>query len=194
LLEELGLPYEIEFYQRDSRSNGAPPELKSIHPLGRSPIITDGDTVVAESAAIIDYIIRHHGRGRLQPSLFDLAYEDYVFWMHYAEGSAILPIILKVNAALIGEAASTIEERIESNLATDLSYIDDCLADRNYLLGEIFSAADIQMSFVGELAGRWTNRALYPNLDAWVRRFQARPAYRTAIERGGIYMFAEGAA
>jgi glutathione S-transferase len=190
LLEELRLPYEIEFYERVKETNAAPAELKSVHPLGRAPIIVDNGRVVAESAAIIDYIIRHYGGGRLQPSQVDPAYDDYVFWLHYAEGSAILPILLKVNASRIGAGASAIEARIEQAMADDLSYIDSSLALHDYLLGAALSGADIQLSFVGELAARWTDRSRYPNIEAWVRRFQARPAYRAAIERGGPYSFA----
>jgi glutathione S-transferase len=191
LLEELGLPYEIEFYQRDAQTNGAPAELKAVHPLGRSPIITDDAKVVAESAAIIDYVIRHHGGGRLQPKMSEPQYDDYVFWMHYAEGSAIQPVLLKVNAARIGEGAAPIHSRIERELANDLGYIDGCLKARDYLLGNELSGADIQLSFVGELAGRWTDRTKYPSLEGWVGRFQARPAYQAAIKRGGAYMLAE---
>jgi glutathione S-transferase len=191
LLEELGLPYDVEFYKRDAKTNGAPESLKAIHPLGRSPIITDGEKVIAESAAIIDYVIRHYGGGRLQPDVSDPAYDDYVFWMHYAEGSAIVPVVLKVNAARIGEAAAPIEDRIERELANDLGYINRCLGGRDYLLGSELSGADIQLSFVGELAGRWTDRPQYSNLDAWVRRFQSRPAYLAALARGGDYALAQ---
>jgi glutathione S-transferase len=190
LLEELGLPYEIKFYQRDAVTNAAPRELKDIHPLGRSPILTDGDRVVAESAAIIDYIIRHHGNGRLAPPMTDRSYDDYVFWMNYAEGSAMLPLILKVNASRIGAAAAPIEARIDRDLKTDLGFINTSLEGRPYLLGDL-TGADIQMSFVGELAGRWTDRTQYPNLDAWVKRFQLRPAYLRGIARGGAYGLAD---
>jgi glutathione S-transferase len=191
LLEELGLPYEIKFYKRDAQTNGAPEELKVVHPLGRSPIITDGGKAVTESAAIIDCVIRHYGGGRLQPDVADPAYDDYVFWMHYAEGSAIQPVVLKVNAARIGEGAAPIEARIERELANDLGYIDRCLGGRDYLLGSELSGADVQLSFVGELAGRWADRSRYPNLEAWVRRFQSRPAYLAAVARGGAYALAE---
>jgi glutathione S-transferase len=116
-----GLPYGIKFYKRDVQTNGAPEELKAVHPLGRSPIITDGGKAVTESAAIIDYVIRHYDGGRLQPDVADPAYDDY------AEGSAIQPVVLKVNAARIGEGAAAIEARIERELANDLGYIDRCL-------------------------------------------------------------------
>jgi glutathione S-transferase len=191
LLEELGLPYEIKFYQRDPETNGAPSDLKAVHPLGRSPIITDGPKVVTESAAIIDYIIRHHGGGRLQPRPSDAAYDDYVFWMHYAEGSAVQPLILKARTERIGAAAAPIKAHVERELANDLGYINGCLEGRDYLLGRELSGADIQLSFVGELSGRWTDRSKYVNLEAWIRRFQGRPAYRAALERGGTYSLAD---
>jgi glutathione S-transferase len=187
LLEELGLPYEIKFYKRDPETNAAPAELKAVHPLGRSPVIDDDGRVIAESAAIIDYVIRHYGNGRLQPDTSSPAYDDYTHWMHYAEGSAIQPILLKINAGRIGAAADVIRPRIERELANDLGYIDGALAGRDYLLGGDLTGADIQLSFIGEVAGRWTDRASYANVDAWVKRFQARPAYRAAIERGGEY-------
>jgi len=128
--------------------------------------------VMAESAAIIDYVIRHYGDARLQPKMSDPEYDEYVFWMHYAEGSTIQPILLKVNAARIGKAAAPIEARIERELVNDLGYIDTRVEAGDYLLGNELSGADIQLSFVGELAGRWTDRSRYPNLDAWVRRFK----------------------
>ena len=104
LLEELGLPYEIRRYQREAITRFAPPELKDVHPLGKSPVLTDGPTTVIESGAIIDYVIRRHGGGRLQPSTDTAAYDEYVQWMHYAEGSAMLPLIMNVYVSRLGEA------------------------------------------------------------------------------------------
>jgi glutathione S-transferase len=191
LLEELGLPYEIASYTRDPKTRLAPPELKAIHPLGKSPAITDDGKVIMESGAIIDYIIRRHGGGRLQPDPVSSLYDEYAQWMHYAEGSAMLPLILKGNVAQLGDAAAPLLTRIESEIATHLGYVNTHLEARSYLLGEELSGADIQMSFVGEVAGRRTNRTSYPNLDGWVRRFQARAAYRAALVRGGAYSLAD---
>ena len=190
LMEELGVPYDIEFYQRDAQTRLAPPELKAIHPLGKSPVITDNGRVIIESGAIIDYIIRHHGNGRLQPAAETPAYDDYVQWLHFAEGSAMLPLLLKLYVSRLGEAGAPLHPRIESEVANHLGYIDSRLADRPYLLGQDLTAADIQMSFVGEAASTRIDRSAYPNLDAWVRRFQARPAYKAALVRGGPYSFA----
>ena len=191
LLEELALPYEIERYQRNQQTRLAPPELKAIHPLGKSPVITDNGRVIFESGAIIDYIIRHHGGGRLQPDPATPAYDDYMQWLHFAEGSAMLPLLLKLYVSMLGDAGAPLSPRIESEIANHLGYINTKLAGHEYLLGDDLTAADIQLSFVGEIAAPRTNRAAYPNLDAWVRRFQARPAYQAAIARGGAYSFAQ---
>ncbi len=190
LLEELHLPYEIEHYQRDAITRLAPPDLKAVHPLGKSPVITDNGRVIIESGAIIDYLIRHYGHWRLHPDPASPAYDDYVQWLHFAEGSAMLPLLLKLYVSRLGEAGAPLGPRIESEIANHLSYIDGALKGRDYLLGSEISGADIQLSFVGEVAGARANRAAYPNLDAWVRRFQARPAYQAALARGGAYSFA----
>ncbi|HBK08012.1 MAG TPA: glutathione S-transferase [Acetobacteraceae bacterium] len=190
LLEELGVPYEITFYRRDAQTRLAPPELKAIHPLGKSPVITDNGRVIIESGAIIDYIIRHHGNGRLQPRMETPAYDDYVQWLHFAEGSAMLPLLLKLYVSRLGEAGAPLHPRIESEIANHLGYINNCLAGKPYLLGEAMTGADIQMSFVGEIAATRTDRTAYPHIDAWVHRFQARPAYQAALTRGGPYSFA----
>jgi glutathione S-transferase len=191
LLEELQTPYEIAFYQRDARSNLAPPELRDIHPLGKSPVITDEERVIAESGAIIDYLIRRHGGGRLQPDPATDAYDNYVQWLHYAEGSAALPLIMKSVAARAGKVLAPLGRHIDGEIALHLDFIDQSLNERDFLLGNTLSGADIQLSFVGELAGARVDRSVYPNLDSWVYRFQARPAYQAALERGGPYSFAQ---
>jgi glutathione S-transferase len=190
LLEELGLPYEIKNYQRDAVTRLAPPELKAIHPLGKSPVISDEGRTIIESGAIIDYIIRHHGGGRLQPDPATPAYEDYVQWLHYAEGSAMLPLMLQMYVARLGEAAAPLAPRIDSEIANHLGYVDSVLRERKFLVGDDFTGADVQMSFIGEVAGAFGKRGAYPGLDAWIKGLQARPAYRKAIERGGAYRFA----
>ncbi len=188
LLEELGLDYQIRSHQRDSQTRLAPPELLAVHPLGKSPLIEDGSTVVHESGAIVDYLVRRHGGGRLQPAPDTPAYDRYQQWLHYAEGSAMLPLMLKLYVTRLGEAGAPLQPRIDSELANHLGFVDRSLQDREWLLDAGFSAADIQMSFVGEAAREL--RRQHPNLDAWVRRCQARPAYRRALERGGPYAFA----
>jgi glutathione S-transferase len=190
LLEELDLSYQIERYERDGQTRLAPRELKAIHPLGKSPVITDDGRVIHESGAIVDYLIRRHGRGRLQPSPETPAYDNYVQWLHYAEGSAMLPLLLNLYASRLGEAKAPLMPRIDSEIANHLGYIDDALKGRQYLLGSELTGADIQMSFVGEVAGSFGRRAAYANVDAWVKRMHERPAYKVAIERGGAYALA----
>ena len=186
LLEELETPYAIENYQRDPNTRLAPPELKAIHPLGKSPVITDGEHVIAESGAIVDYLIRHYGEGRLQPSVFSMDFDDYIQWMHYAEGSAMLPLLLMINLKRAGAPHAELD-RINVEIDTQLRYVDARFIDRDYVMGPELSGADIQLSFVGELAAARTDCSAYPRMIAWVRRFQARPAYRAALERGGPY-------
>ncbi len=185
LLEELEVPYQIKHYQRDANTRLAPPDLKAVHPLGKSPVLTDDGQTVIESGAIIDYVIRHHGEGRLQPSIGWPEYEAYQQWLHYSEGSAMLPLMLKLYVSRLGEAGAPLAPRIDSEIGNHLGFVDASLKGREWLVGNDLSGADIQMSFVGEAARGL--RADYPNIDAWVKRFQARPAYRRALERGGPY-------
>jgi len=190
LLEELGLPYEIQRYQRDTQTRLAPPELKAVSPLGKSPVITDGDRTVIESGAIIDHIIRRHGGGRLQPDPATPAYDAYVQWLHYAEGSAMLPLMLRLYVSRLGEAGAPLAPRIDSEVANHLGYVDSSLRGREYLVGSDLTGADIQMSFVGELAGQYGAWPAYPAIEAWIARLHARPAYKAAVERGGPYALA----
>ncbi len=188
LLEELGLPYEIRHYARDAATRLAPPELRAVHPLGKSPVIeADGMTLI-ESGAIVDYLIRHHGGGRLQPAPQTRDFETYQQWLHYAEGSAMLPLLLKLYVSRLGDAGAPLKPLIDSELANHLGYVNRSLQGREWLVGDALSGADVQMSFVGEAARGL--RASYPAMDAWVRRFQQRPAYRRALERGGPYSMA----
>jgi glutathione S-transferase len=194
LLEELAVPYEIKFYWRDPHTKMAPPELRQVHPLGKSPIITDDGRAIAESGAIIDYIVRHYAHGRLQPDPQTSDYDDYVYWLHYAEGSASLPFVIDPIAKGFGKMAAPLQRRVNHELELNLGFIDHCLDGNDYLVGGALTAADVQMSFVGELAVASMDTSAYANLDAWVARFQARPAYRAAVERGGSYRFARGPA
>jgi glutathione S-transferase len=146
--------------------------------------------VVAESGAIIDYILRRYGNGRLQPATSDPRYDDYVHWMHYAEGSAMPALIVRINVARVGDAAAAMLPRLDAEIALQLTYINGGLDGRRYILGDELTAADIQLSFVGELAAGRFGIAAYPNIDGWVKRFQARPAYQAALARGGVYSFA----
>jgi glutathione S-transferase len=191
LLEELELPYEIVYHRRDPQTRLAPPELRDIHPLGKSPVIVDAGRTVIESGAIVDYLIRRHGGGRLQPPPESPEYDEYQQWLHYAEGSAMLPMMLHLYVSRLGEAGAPLWPRIESEIANHLGYVNVALEEREFLVGDEFSGADIQMSFIGEVAGSYGKRSAYPSLDAWVRRLQDRPAYRKALARGGAYRFAD---
>jgi glutathione S-transferase len=187
LLEELELSYEIKRYQRDPKTRLAPPELRAVNPLGKSPVLVDDDRTIIESGAILDYLIRRHGGGRLQPDPASAEFDKYQQWMHYAEGSAMLPLMLNLYVSRLGEAGAPLAPRIDSEISNHLGYLDSTLAAGPWLLGDGFSGADIQMSFVGEVAGTAGRLASHPHLQAWVRRFQARPAYERALEKGGEY-------
>ena len=126
----------------------------------------------------------------MQPAPESAAYDEYVQWMHYAEGSAMLPLMLNLYAARLGDAAAPLMPRVEGEIANHLAYIDGALKGRQFLVGDTLSGADIQMSFVGEVAGAFGKRAQYPNLDAWIKRLHERPAYKKAIEKGGAYNLA----
>ena len=190
LLEELGAPYEIRHYQRDATTRLAPPELKAVHPLGKSPVLEADGLTLIESGAIVDYLLRRHGAASgLRPAEGSAEFEAYQQWLHYAEGSAMLPLLLKLYVSRLGDAGAPLAPRIDSELANHLGHVDRALQGREWLVGDTLSGADVQMSFVGEAARGL--RASYPNLDAWVRRFQQRPAYQRALERGGPYSMAQ---
>lgn len=187
LLEELGLPYEIKAYQRDATTRLAPPELKAVHPLGKSPVIEDAGVVVAESGAIIEYLVDAHGGGRLKPAPGGQDARDYLHFMHFAEGSAMLPILLAMYVSRLGPAGAPLHPRIFSEIDNHLAYMEGALADRETFVKSGFSAADVQMTFVLEAAGATGRLGQYPRLSAYLARMQERPAYKRAIERGGPY-------
>jgi glutathione S-transferase len=193
LLEELGTPYEMKKYQRNAETRLAPPELKQIHPLGKSPVITDGDRTIAESGAIVDYIIRRYGQGKdksaMMPAQDSADYEAYNEWLHYSEGSAMLPLMLNLYVSRLKEAGAPLHPRIDSELANHLGYVDAALKGREFFVGEALTGADIQMSFVGEMAKVFDKLAPYPNLAAWLERMHARPAFKRSVEKGGAYRF-----
>ncbi|MHB8529716.1 MAG: glutathione S-transferase family protein [Caulobacteraceae bacterium] len=190
LLEELGTPYEIRSYRRDAQTNLAPPELKAVHPLGKSPVITDGGRVLAESGAIVDYLIRRHGQGRMTPRQGSAAHEDYLEWLHYAESSAMLPLMLLLYMTRLGEAAAPLKPRIDSEIDNHLGFVEGALEKRPYLLGDSITGADVQMSFVGEVARAFGRLGERPNITAWIERLHARPAFKAALDRGGPYNLA----
>jgi glutathione S-transferase len=189
LLEELGLAYEIVPYRRDAVTRLAPPELKAVHPLGKSPVIRDAGLVVAESGAIVEYLVGRYGNGRLAPAR-DFASPDYVAylrWLHFAEGSGMLPLMLKLYVGRLKEAAAPLSPRIDSELANHFGYMSAALGTHDYFVADTFSAADIQLSFVLDAGASRGPLKDYPNLAALHERLKARPAYQRAVERGGPY-------
>jgi glutathione S-transferase len=190
LLEELELPYELVKHQRDPETRLAPPSLEAVHPLGKSPVVELDGAVLIESGAIVETIIRRNGGGRLAPDPATADYDRYTMWLHYSEGSAMLPIMLQLYVGRLGEAGAPLHPRIDSELTRHLGFVDSELAKADWLVGGELSGADVQMSFVGEIAGVYGRRAGLPHLDQWVKRFQARPAYQAALAKGGAYSFA----
>jgi len=190
LFEELGIPYELKKYSRNEQTRLAPPELKAVHPLGKSPVITDGDLTLAESGAIVDYVIRHYGKGALMPQAGSRDYEIYNEWLHYSEGSAMLPLLLNLYVGRLKEAGAPLHPRIDGELANHLGYVDGALQGREFFVGASLTGADIQMSFVGEMAKVFGKLGAYPNLSTWLSRMHARPAFQRSVEKGGAYRFA----
>jgi glutathione S-transferase len=189
LMEELGVPYEIKYYARDSVTNLAPPELKAVHPLGKSPVVTDDGELLAESGMIIDVLARRYGP-HFAVDASDAGYPAYMHWLHFAEGSAMTPFLLALYTGMLGEAAAPLQPRITSEIMNHLSYVEGHLAGRTFMLGEALSGADIQMSFVGEIAkGNGMINGL-PNMKAWLERLHARPQWQAALAKGGPYRFA----
>ena len=187
LLEELDVPYEIKFYNRDPITRLAPPELKAIHPLGKSPVVTEGDLTVFESGAIISYIIRRHGGGRLAPDPSSKDYDRYVSWLHYAEGSAMLPLMVNMYVMRLGEGGAALQPRITSEIDNHIGYVNASLEGRDYLVGDSLTGADVNASFVAEVTKAFGRLDEFPNLKAWIGRLHARPAWKKALEKGGPY-------
>jgi glutathione S-transferase len=185
LLEELGLDYTILQYQRDPKTRLAPPELLSIHPLGKAPVIRDGDEVIFESGAIVDYLIRRYGNGRLAPAPDTSDYNRYVELLHYAEGSAMLPLLLKLYTSRLGEANAPLRPRIDSEMQNHLGFLDAQLADRDFFVGSELTGADVQLIFVTQLAEQFAGENAFSRLTAFNRRMASRPAYQRAMAKGG---------
>ena len=185
LLEELGVPYEIVKYQRMTPVPYAPPELKKVHPLGKSPVLEDAGKVIAESGAEVEYIIDTYGKGKMKPKNGTDDYWRYVEWMHYAEGSAMLPLLMALYTGMLGDAAAMLKPRVDSEIANNLSYMDGALGSREFFVGNELTGADIQLLFVLEAAG--ARLEPYKNLMRYRAAMQARPAYKRGIEKGGDY-------
>lgn len=189
LLEELGLPYELVQYARNPMTRLAPPELKAVHPLGKAPVIVDdaGAGVIAESAAIIEYLVETYGQGRLKPVPGSRDWISYIQWLHFAEGSAMLPLLLKLYTSFLGEGGKPLEWRIGSEIDNHFAYIEQHFAhsQRPFLCEMGLTGADIQLSFVLEAGGARGGLDRYGAASAYLARLQALPAYQRALERGG---------
>lgn len=185
MLEELGVDYKIVMYQRDATTRLAPPELKAIHPLGKAPVIRDNGEVFFESGAIIEYLVRQYGKGRFAPAVGSADYNRYVAFLHYAEGSAMLPLMLRLYAGRLGDAAAPLQPRIQSEMQNHLGFLNDQLTGREFFVGKDLTGADVQLSFVAQMAVMFAGRDAFPNLTKFVDRIEARPAYQRAMAKGG---------
>lgn len=195
LLEELGLPYEIIRYQRDAKTNLAPPELRAIHPLGKSPVVEADGLVLTETGALMEYLVEHHGPHLAPPPRTPL-HQRWRMWMHYAEGSAMPPLLLKLMLDRLSPDETTpagagVMRFVRAQLALHLDYLEAELSPAGWFVGDGFSAADIILSFPLEASAmRAGLDATRPKLWDFLARIHARPAYRRAVERGGEYAFA----
>ena len=201
LLEELGVDYEIKRYGRDKETGLAPPELLAVHPLGKAPVVTDGDKTLAESGAIIEYLVYEYDDGRLKPEEGTAERRAYTYWLHYAEGTfsplmllslimgriedAPVPFFLK--PVTRGIANKVRDGFLNANIKRNLEFMNSSLGGSKWFCGDRFSAADVQMSFAIEAAEVRTDLSAYPNLSQFLSTIRARPAYRQAIDKGGHY-------
>jgi len=200
LLEELAVPYEVKRYERDPKTMLAPPELRAIHPLGKSPVITDGDKTIAETGTIVEYLIETYGAGRLIPAAATPERLRYNYWMHYAEGSAMPPLVMKLVFSRIPSAPQlpffikpvaralmkgVTESFVDPQIKAHIALWDAELAKSAYFAGEDLTGADIMMSFPVEAAG--SRGTLTPRLTAYLTKIHARPAYQAALKTGGPY-------
>lgn len=190
LLEELNLDYEIRHYQRDAVTNLAPPELLAVHPLGKSPVIEDDGKVIYESAAIVEYICERHGGAHLVPARGTDDHIRYLEYLHFAEGSAMTPILLNLYTARLGEAAAPLRPRIDQQLQCHFQYMEDQILPSGWFVGDALTGADIMLSFPAEAAIKMGYAADKPKLTAYVAAIHARPAYQKALEKGGPYAYA----
>jgi glutathione S-transferase len=202
LLEELGLPYAVKHYARDKKTMLAPPELRAVHPLGRSPVITDDGKTIAESGAIIEYLVDTYGQGRLKPPAGTDARLRYTYWLHFAEGTAMPPLLIKlivdrmesakapffVKPIVRGIAGRVRKGFLDRQITSNLDFMDGELGKSEWFAGSEFTAADIQMSFPCEVAkARGGLDQSRPKLMNFLERIHVRPAYKRALEKGGPY-------
>ncbi len=189
LLEELGIPYEIIQYQRDPVTSLAPPSLYKIHPLGKSPVIKDTNSdealVLAESGAIVEFLVGKYGDGKFSPAVGTSAHAKYLYWLHFAEASAMTQLILKLYLSRLPDAPAPMISRVNGQIAAQLNYMESVLATQPYFAGDVFSAADVQMSFPIIAATSRGSTDGWPHLMRYLGALKARPAFARANARGG---------
>ena len=191
MLAELGVQYTVIRYERDAKTMLAPPELKNIHPLGRSPVIRDGDFVLAESGAIIEYLAEKYGSGRLTPPRGTREFETCRYWVHYAEGSLMMQLLVKIYLERVGEPAKALLERVNGAVRMHLAYSEQSLGSSQFLTGSTLTIADVQMSFPLEVSlAQGMLGDAHPRLKALLARLHERPAYKAALAQGGPYAYA----
>ena len=189
LLEELGVEYEIKPYQRDPDTQRAPAELKAVHQLGKSPVLEDDGLIIAETGAIIVYLLDKFGDGKLRPKKGTQEYVDYVHFLHFAEGSAMLPLLLALYTGFLGEAGAPIQPMIMSEIKAILDYCEYHLISKTWFAGDEMTGADIQMIFPLEAAKARGRLKGYEVCNEYVDRVHALPAYQRALEKGGPYAY-----
>ena len=190
LLEELNVPYEIVHHQRDAVTNLAPEALLKIHPLGKSPMIEDAGNIVFESGAIVEYLCERHNGAHLVPPRGTDQHIRYLEWLHFAEGSAMTPILLNLYTARLGAAAAPLHPRIDQQLESYFQFMEDGLNARGWFVGDTLSGADIMLSFPADAAVKMGRAANRPNPTKFVETIHARPAFQRALEKGGPYAYA----
>ncbi|KQQ36233.1 glutathione S-transferase [Duganella sp. Leaf126] len=185
LLEELGLPYELVRYQRDPVTNFAPPELKAIHPLGKSPLLEDDGVLIEESGAIVQYLLDRYGKGRFQPAAGTPAALRHLQLMHFAEGSAMIPLLLRIYVSRLGEGGAPLHGRIDSEVASHFDYLESILEPSGYFIGDDLTGADIMLSFPVGIAAKQPEAGNWPRLKAFTAAIEARPAWQKAMAATG---------
>lgn len=201
LLEELGVPYELKTYQRNAKTFLAPPELKKVHPLGKSPIVVDGEDTLVESAAILEYLVDKYGKGKLAPAPGTPEHLKYRYWMHYAEGSAMSPLLMRLVFETVKQKApwpvkpiakaianQVLSSFVMPNLETHFGWVESELAKSEWFAGDELTAADVQMSYPVEASFVRGGLGERPRTRAWLDKVQARPAYQRGLEKGGPVM------
>lgn len=187
LLEELGHPYEVIHYQRNSETNLAPPELKDVHPLGKSPVIEDDGRVISESGAIIQYLCERHGGSDWLPRAGTDKYVSHLEWMQFGESSFFVPVMLKLFLARLGAAAAPVQPRIDEQLSAHIDFMESGIGDNLHFVGDGWTAADVLMSFPAEIALLQGYREGHPKISRFIEKVHSRPAWQRAREKGGAY-------